>query len=74
MSQAGTDEEHDGDGSIGGEGHEGEKNDAEPPMIRGVEHGHACKDMNGNGKRESALFLDFGRILDELYAVDELRG
>jgi hypothetical protein len=35
MSQAGTDEEHDGDDAIGGEGHDGEKNDAEPPMIRG---------------------------------------
>ena len=74
MLQAGTDEEHDGDGSIGGEGREGEKNDAEPPMIRGVEHGHACQDINENGKRESALFLDFVRILDELYVVDELWG
>jgi hypothetical protein len=30
--------------------------------------------MNENGTRERALFFDFGSILDERYAVDELRG
>ena len=34
LSQTGTDEEHDGDGAVGGEGHNGEENNTEPPVIR----------------------------------------
>lgn len=37
LSQTRTDEEHDGDGAVGGEGHDGEENNAEPPVIRGKE-------------------------------------
>ena len=45
-------------------------------MIWGKEMGdeHACKDMDENGVREHALFLDIGCTLNELYTVDELRG
>lgn len=47
LSQAGTNEEHDGHGAVGGEGHDGEENNAEPPVIRGkeIEDEHACKNM-----------------------------
>lgn len=33
-SQEGTEEEHDGNGAVGGEGHDWEEDDAEPPIMR----------------------------------------
>jgi hypothetical protein len=55
-SHEGTEEEHDGDGAIGGEGHDWEEDDAEPPMI-GSEH--ACKYMRaGREGAYSSLICD----------------